>query len=230
MASPLLAPQLIRDCRMLYFGWVPADPAAARALVPAGLTPADNAAVYINQYVVDRPEQTSGFGAYSLTYLGVDLQGLDLADGTPGRWWTHYFNSSAGMREYAAERGLPAEPGETVLELAGDGLTATTSVGGEPLIRSRARVGATSPDSVSRGQLLYITEVNGVLTRGQYPFVLDPVDPFEILTLEFLQPGHPVNALAPADPLQITQGFYSPRVTFCYPGGEVPLVDSPLPC
>ena len=35
-------------------------------------------------------------------------------------------------------------------------------------------------------------------------YVLDPVDPFEILSLEFLQPGHPVNALAPASPLQVT--------------------------
>jgi hypothetical protein len=223
VASPLLAPQLIKDSRMLYFGWVPADPDAVRALVPAGLAPADNAAIYINQYVVDRPEQTSGFGAYSLTYLGVDLKGLNLADGTPGRWWTHYFNSSAGMREYAAERGLPAEPGDTVLELDHELLTATTFFRGEPLIRSRARVGATDSALVARGQLLYITKVDGILTRGQYPYVLDPVDPFEILTLEFLQPGHPVNALAPADPLQVTQGFYSPRVTFCYPGGEVPL-------
>lgn len=223
MASPLLAPQLIKDSRMLYFGWVPADPNAVAALVPAGLTPVENRAVYINQYVVDRPEQTSGFGAYSLTYLGVDLTGLDLADGTPGRWWTHYFNSSPGMREYAAERGLSAEHGETALELEGDVLTATTSVGGAPLIRTRARVGATSPDRVARGQLRYITKVDGRLMRGQYPYVLDPVDPFEILSLEFLQAGHPVNELAPASPLQVTQGFYSPRVTFCYPGGEDPL-------
>ena len=223
MTSALLAPQLIKDSRMLYFGWVPADPAAVAALVPAGLTPVASRAVYINQYVVDRPEQTSGFGAYSLTYLGVDLAGLDLTDGTPGRWWTHYFNSSPGMREYAAERGLPAQPGQTALELDGDVLTATTSVGGAPLIRSRARVGPTDPAVVARGQLLYITKVNGRLTRGQYPYVLDPVNPFELLSLEFLQPGHPVNALAPASPLQVTQGFYSPRVTFCYPGGEGPL-------
>lgn len=223
MASALLAPQLIKDSRMLYFGWVPADPAAVAALVPVGLTPVASRAVYINQYVVDRPEQTSGFGAYSLTYLGVDLAGLDLADGTPGRWWTHYFNSSPGMREYAAERGLPAQPGETVLELDGDVLTATTSVAGAPLIRTRARVGATDPAVVARGQLLYITKVDGALTRGQYPYVLDPVTPFEILSLEFLQPGHLVSALAPASPLEVTQGFYSPRVTFCYPGGEEPL-------
>ena len=223
MASPLLAPQLIKDSRMLSLGWVPADPGAAAALVPAGLTPAANRAVYLNQYVVDRPEQTSGFGAYSLTYLGVDLAGLDLADGTPGRWWTHYFNSSPGMREYAAERGLPAEPGETTLELDGDVLTATTVVGGAPLIRTRARVGATCPGTVARGQLRYVTKVGGRLVCGQYPYVLDPVDPFEVVSLEFLQPGHPVNALAPAAPLQVTQGFYSPRVTFCYPGGEEPL-------
>ena len=223
MASPLLAPQLIKDSRMLYFGWVPADPEAVAALVPAGLTPVESRAVYINQYVVDRPEQTSGFGAYSLTYLGVDLAGLDLADGTPGRWWTHYFNSSPGMREYAAERGLPAEPGETALAIEGDVLTATTSAGGAPLIRTRARVGATSPAVVARGQLRYITKVGGRLMQGQYPYVLDPVDQFELLSLEFLRPGHPVNALAPASPLQVTQGFYSPRVTFCYPGGEGPL-------
>jgi hypothetical protein len=223
VASPLLAPQLIKDSRMLYFGWVPADREAVAALVPAGLAPAENHAVYINQYVVDRPEQTSGFGAYSLTYLGVDLAGLDLADGTPGRWWTHYFNSSPGMREYAAERGLPAEPGETALAIEGDVLTATTSAGGAPLIRTRARVGATSPAVVARGQLRYITKVGGRLMQGQYPYVLDPVDQFELLSLEFLRPGHPVNALAPASPLQVTQGFYSPRVTFCYPGGEGPL-------
>ena len=34
---------------------------------------------------------------------------------------------------------------------------------------------------------------------------------------------HPVHALRPADPLTITFGFYSPAISFCYPGGEGPL-------
>ena len=38
----------------------------------------------MNQYVVDRPEQASGFGAYSLTYIGSDLVGQDADENTPG--------------------------------------------------------------------------------------------------------------------------------------------------
>ena len=121
MALPL-APQLIVNSRMLYFCWVPEDPAAAAALLPEGLAPAENRAIFINQYVVDSDEQTSHFGAYSLTYAGLDLAGLDLEDGTPGRWWTHYLNSNAVMRDYAAMRGVPAVPGRTVLDLDGERL------------------------------------------------------------------------------------------------------------
>ena len=39
----LHAPQLITAARMLYAVWQPADPAAAAALVPDGLTPRDGA-------------------------------------------------------------------------------------------------------------------------------------------------------------------------------------------
>lgn len=66
----LVAPQLVVNSRMIYFGWVPADPGAVAALVPGGLKPMPNRQVFMNQYVVDQPEQTSGFGAYSLTYIG----------------------------------------------------------------------------------------------------------------------------------------------------------------
>ncbi len=39
--------------------------------------------------------------------------------------------------------------------------------------------------------------------------------------MEFLDPSHPVYALRPADPLEVTWGFYSPDAGFCYPGGRV---------
>ena len=29
-----------------------------------------------------------------------------------------------------------------------------------------------------------------------------------------------LQALRPAEPLQVTFGFYSPSISFCYPGGE----------
>lgn len=224
--SKLTAPQMVTNSRMLYFTWVPADPGAVEALVPDGLRPAANRQCFINQYVVDSADQTSGFAPYSLTYMGADLEGADTPDGNvPGRWWTHYLNSSAEMREYATERGVPAAVGSTVLDLQGDRLVATTSADGVPVIRSTVRVGA--PGAVGRGQLRYITKVDGVLTSGLYPFVSAMVDPFEVLSLEFLQPDHPTYALRPADPLQVTWGFYSPQASFCYPGGEGPLATQP---
>ena len=132
----LHAPQLIVGARMLYLVWLPADAEAAAALVPQGLQAAAGSPVFMNQYVVDEAAQTSnaasteGFGAYSLTYLGVDLAGLDTEDGTPARWWAHYFDSSPNMIRYATAHGVPAGAGETELELATGTLVATTTLGG----------------------------------------------------------------------------------------------------
>ena len=222
------APQLITDARMLYLVWLPEDPGAAAALVPDALTAAEGSPVYINQYVVDGAAQTSnaaspdGFGAYSLTYLGVDLAGLDTEDGTPGRWWTHYLNSSRNMIRYAAERGVPAGSGRTTFELDGDTLVATTYVDDAPIIRTTARVEVGSPQRAT-GQLRYITRVDGELVSGRYPFVGDLAETFEAASVEFLDPAHPVHALRPREPLTTTFGFYSPSISFCYPGGEGPL-------
>lgn len=221
MALPL-APQLIVNARMLYFCWVPEDPAATAALLPEGLTPAESQAIYINQYCVDRDEQTSHFGAYTLTYAGLDLAGLDMEDGTPGRWWTHYMNSNSVMRDYAAKRGVPASSGRTELVLEGGHLTATTFADDKPIIRSTARVGDGIAE-IGRGHLRYITAVDGTLMSGNYAYVGELADGFELLSLEFLDPNHSSYALRPKQPLDITFGFYSPRASFCYPGGEGPL-------
>jgi hypothetical protein len=65
----------------------------------------------MNQYVVDSAGQTMGFGAYSFTYLGLDVKDQPALDGvTPGRFFTHYFNSSPVVREYAACRARPGAP------------------------------------------------------------------------------------------------------------------------
>ena len=221
MALPL-APQLIVNSRMLYFCWVPEDPAAAAALLPAGLAPAANQAIFINQYVVDSDDQTSHFGAYSLTYAGLDLAGLDLEDGTPGRWWTHYLNSNPVMRDYAALRGVPAVPGRTTLALDGNRLTATTFTGDRPIIRSTTRVGAGIAET-ARGHLRYVTTVDGRLMSGNYAYVGEIANGFELLSLEFLAPDHSCHALRPRTPLEVTFGFYAPRASFCYPGGQGPL-------
>ena len=225
----LHAPQLIVGARMLYLVWLPEDEGAAAALVPDELEAAPRAPVFLNQYVVDDAGQTSGaassdgFGAYSLTYLGVDLAGLDTEDGTPGRWWTHYFDSSENMIRYAAAHGVPAGSGETRLEPAEGRLVATTIVDGEEAIRTTARVELGTPAHAT-GQLRYLTRADGQIVSGRYPFVMDAAEIFEVESVEFLGGGpQSLQALRPAGPLQVTFGFYSPSISFCYPGGEGPL-------
>lgn len=219
--SPLASPQLVVNSRMIYTSWIPADPEACALLLPPALSPAANGAIYMNQYVVDSPAQTTGFGAYSLTYLGVDVADNAAPDGvTPGRFFTHYFNSSERVRAYAAERGVPASPGTTTLEVNGDELVATTFVDGAPLIRTTAAIGGDELIAVS-GHLRYITEVKHRLVSGLYPYVADLVSQFTVRSIEFLNPAHPVYALRPKAPLEIVAGasFYSPRDSFVYPGG-----------
>ena len=218
--SKLAAPQLVIDSRMIYSSWIPADPKAAAALLPARLNAAGP--IYMNQYVVDSAEQTSGFGAYSLTYLGLDLAGLTAPDGvTPARFFTNYFNSSPVMREYAADRGVPASSGSTTVEVHGHELEATTSVDGVPIIRTRARVG-NKIGVVARGHLTYVTQLGGKLMAGNYAYIGDLVDPFELQSVEFLAKDHPVWAIRPAQPLQVVTGssWFAPRDSFVYPGGE----------
>jgi hypothetical protein len=213
---------------MLYLVWLPDDPVAVAGLLPSELTAAEGSPVFLNQYVVDDASQTSsaaeaeGFGAYSLTYLGVDLGGLDTEAGIPGRWWTHYFNSSEHMIRYAADRGVPASAGETTLELSGGTLVGTSFADGQPIIRTTARVEVGSPQRTT-GQLRYVTRADKGLVSGRYPFVADLAETFEVESVEFLSPGHPVSALRPAEPLAVTFGFYSPSISFCYPGGQGPL-------
>jgi hypothetical protein len=225
----LHAPQLIVGARMLYLVWLPADAEAAAALVPDELEAAPGSPVFLNQYVVDDGAQTSnaasddGWGAYSLTYLGIDLAGLDTEDGTPGRWWTHYFDSSPNMIRYAAAHGVPATEGETELELEDETLVATTRLDGEDAIRTTARVALGTPGRAT-GQLRYLTRVDGRLVSGRYPFVMDAAETFDVQSVEFLGGGpEALGALRPADPLEVTFGFYSPSISFCYPGGEGPL-------
>ena len=219
--AALPAPQLVINSRMLYSSWIPADPKAAAALLPHGLEPATNRALFMNQYIVDSENQTSSFGAYSLTYMGLDVKGTAPDGVTPARFFTHYFNSSERVRDYVRARGVPASEGTTTLELQGGELVATTRVQGVPIIRTVARVGEQIA-AVARGHLTYVTRVDNKLMAGNYPYVGEIAAPFELVSLEFLAKDHPTYALRPASPMQRVEGWcwYAPRDSFVYPGGE----------
>ena len=221
--STLAAPQLIRHSRMLYANWLPADPEACAALLPRSLEPAQNHAVYMNQSVVDSAEHTTGFGAFSLTYLGLDLATHPTPDGhKPGRYFTNYLTSSEIMRAYVLDRGVPATFGTTELQLEGDALTATTYADGKPIIRTKARVSNLDDVSVFTGHVRYITRVGDRLVSGLYPYIVDVANQSEIVSIEFLDPSHPVYALRPRQPLDLLDYdcFYAPRNSIAYPGGE----------
>ena len=221
MSNTLVAPQMVINSRMLYFGWIPEDPDALAPVLPPGLAAIENAQVFMNQYVVDSAEQTSGLGAYSLSSAGIDLSRTAPDGATPSRWWTHYFNSSADMRDYVSARGVPASPGRTTIELSQGQVVATTYSDDTPVIRSTATVG--TPAATARGQRSYITDIDGSLVDGIYPWIATLVDPWEVTSLEFLDPDSSVYALRPKSPLEVTWGFYSPNASFCYPGGEIPV-------
>ena len=175
----LHAPQLITAARMLYAVWLPADPAAAAALVPDELTAREGAPVFINQYVVDDAAQTSSAGApRGLRRVLADLPGRRprrsrhrgrARRGAGGRTTS---TPRRAMIAYALARGVPATSGRTELELSGGRLVATTwGEGGQELIRTTARVEIGTPFT-GNGQLRYITRVGGELVSGRYPFVM----------------------------------------------------------
>ncbi len=224
--SSLAAPQLVVNSRMIYSSWIPEDPQAAAALLPRGLEPAANRAVFMNQYVVDSDEQTSGFGAYSLTYLGVDLGRFHAPDGaTPARFFTHYYNSSELMRGYVAQRGVPATPGSTTVEVTRGKLVATTHVDGRPAIRTEARV-SREVGSVARGHLTYVTRLGRRTVAGNYAYVGEIAASFELVSVELMvEEGHALWPLRPTQPLQPVAEWcwFAPRDSFVYPGGEYDL-------
>ena len=144
--SDLPGPQLVTDAWMFIAAYK-ADPKELKKLLPPGLEPSPDGQVVINMYTVPDPAQTSGFGAYTLTYLTVELEGQDSyvmgSDITyPGRSFVYYFNSSPLMRDYTKKIGIPAQEGMTVTEVKDGKLTATLTVDGKPMIVSTADVGS----------------------------------------------------------------------------------------
>lgn len=226
----LPAPQLVTDAWMFISAYK-ADPVTLKSLLPEGLEANPAGQVVINMYTVPTDAQTSGLGAYTLTYLTVELKDQDSyvmnSDITyPGRYFIHYFNSSPKMRSFTKKIGVPVEEGGMTTTVVKDGkLTATLTVDGKPMIVSTAEVGD-KLGNFGGGHLNYfglISMEKDGKTRNQvvkYPIpwnggTVDLKNP----KIKFMAPeGHPLNMVKPiADP---TWAIWT-KGSFVYPQYQV---------
>jgi acetoacetate decarboxylase len=226
----LPAPQLVTDAWMLLVGFE-ADPEALKAILPPGLEPNPSNMVVMNMYTVPDPSQTSGFGAYTLTYLTVQLKDQDSyimgsTTGEPGRYFAFYFNSSELMRNFAKKVGIPAEEGMTKQTKENGKLTSVLEVGGKPFIVATADVGDEFQPAVG-GHLNYFglnkTQMDGKeimqIMKYPIPFVVRTVKT-ENAKVEFtknIPKKHPLNRLKPK---KIVWASYM-KGSFVYPQAVV---------
>lgn len=219
---------------MLIVGYQ-ADPEALAEVLPPGLTPHSNGLVQMNMYEVTA-EQTSGFGAFSLTYLTVEIEGHDslAADGTfpiPGRFFAYYWNSSPRVLAYAREAaGIPAMHGVRSGQISDNTLTSTLQVDGRDAIIARASVTDRAAGTLG-GHLNYYTHRQIPRAEGgraaiselvelPLPFVVDLYEAsVDDIVFDFPE-GHPAQRLRPVTPL-VTPAVLWGDVTFTYSMGRV---------
>jgi hypothetical protein len=227
-------PQLIKDAWMLIVGYK-ADPIALRELLPPGLEPHPNGLVQMNMYDIPDPNQTSGFGSFSLTYLTIEVECHDslASNGTiriPERYFAHYWNSSDLMRMYAREFcGIPALPGSCSWQHIDNELLSTLTVDGRPVIKATAEVGD-EPIGTLGGHLNYYAhrqfprpEGGGAtlseLNEFPLPFTVELYDA-KVKDIEFNFPdGEAASILQPLQPIETPSVLYG-KVTFTYSMGR----------
>lgn len=227
-------PQLIKDAWMIIIGYR-AEATALDAVLPPGLRPHASGLVQMNMYAVPDPAQTSGFGAFSLTYLTVEIADHDslAAEGTmaiPGRYFAYYWNSSDRVRTYAREAaGIPAMAGSCAWDRDGGKLVSTLTVDDRSVIRTTATVGDTLQATLG-GHLNYYAHRQFPAPEGgaaaidelielPLPFIAEVYEA-SVDGVEFTFPeSHPAGALAPLQPFEAPSVLYG-KVTFTYSMGR----------
>lgn len=222
------APQLVTDAWMLMMGFKP-DPGAIRSFLPRGLEPHPNNMVVINLYAVPDPSQTSGFGAYTLTYITIQIKdhdsyimGSDV--GEPGRFWVSYFNSSEVVRDFTRSVGISAEPGVTTLTKRKGRLKAVLEVAGQVFVEATADVGNKLQAAVG-GHLNYFTKgkLQGdssdatQIIKFPIPFVSRPVRTENTSLIFKMSENHPLYSLKP---ISIEWAGYV-KGSFVYPQHQI---------
>ncbi|MEZ0214362.1 MAG: acetoacetate decarboxylase family protein [Xanthobacteraceae bacterium] len=224
------APVLLKDVWTLAITYK-ADPEVIRRWLPPELEPHPDGRVEMTMYSIPDPNQTSGFGAFSLTYMTLEVAGLDgySAEGAgkiPGRYWATYWNSSHRVRTYARESvGIPARPGACFWTRDGDRLTSRLEIDGVTAIELKADV--TDEHAATVGGLLnyytrrIIPSLDGAgdtvneLVHVPIPFVVEAYKATPV-SLDFLfPPDDHVAELRPIGPVSEAELLYG-KVTFTY--------------
>lgn len=229
-AEDLPAPQLVTDAWMLIIGFE-ADPEALKAILPPGLEPNPSHLVVMNMYTIPEASQTSGFGAYTLTYLTVQLKDQDSyimgsSTGEPGRYFVFYFNSSELMRDFTKKIGIPGEEGMTKHTKENGKLTSVLEVGGKPFIVATVDVG-NELQPPAGGHLNYFglkkAEIDGKemtqIMKYPIPFLVRTVKT-ENAIVDFtdnVPDGHPLRSLKPK---KVVWASYM-NGSFVYPQAQV---------
>ena len=204
-STSLPGPQLVTGAWMFIAAYK-ADPEVLKSMLPEGLKPHPNNHIVINMYTVPDKIQTSGFGAYTLTYLTVEVDGNDSyvmdSDITyPGRYFVHYYNSSPRMREFTKAVGIPAQEGMTTTVVKDGVLTTKLEVGGKTMIEATAEVGS-ELGGFGGGHLNYFGYMKEKGKVVKYPI------PWNGGTVSMANPkimfktpkGHPLNKIKPLGP------------------------------
>jgi hypothetical protein len=210
-------PQLVKDLWALET-FFEADPEAIKAVLPPGLTPHPSNTVAVNMYTVPEASNTSGFGAYTLTYIAVQVMGHDAyiygsKDTVPGLYLVHYWNSSEGMRAYTGRAGFPNELGGMTTMQKDSGKVATRlSVNGKPFIEASSDLSG-EPQPAAGGHANYLYRKGSQLMKLPLPWICRDVKTENAMIAFQMPPEHPAYKLRPK---KISFAFHS-QCTISYP-------------
>ena len=116
--------------KLPYLGRAPAALRRHRTVLPPGLKLAGNT-VGLNMYRAD----VLGLVPLSGSYLFINIDGLDDADGTKGRWMAQgWYGPEPVPTAFRTQLGYPVELGVTRLEHEGNRIHAILNRGGDTLI------------------------------------------------------------------------------------------------
>jgi Acetoacetate decarboxylase (ADC) len=210
-------PQLIKDA-WIFQTFFEADPEAIKAVLPPGLKPDPSNTVMVNMYTVPDASQTSGIGAYTLTYMTIQVQGHDgyiqgSTDPMPGLYFAHYWNSSEPMRAYTSRAGIPNEVGGlTTVQRDANKVSAKLTVNGKPFIEASSDLtGDLGP--AGGGHTNYLAGKGSQVTKLPLPWVCRDGKTDNAKITFNMPPDHPAYKLRPKKVLF----SLNMQCTFTYP-------------